>query len=142
MNMKVVNDLLGYKNFKIVQNDEWFVFSLDSVLLPNFVRLNKKDKAILDIGTGTGLISLMMAQRCNARIRAVDIDADAVEQARGNVAASPWQDRIEVELQDICHFTSETLFDVIVSNPPYFTISRNNHRKNAFGMKQTGCRSC
>ena len=78
---------------------------------------------ILDIGTGTGLISLMMAQRCNARIRAVDIDADAVEQARGNVAASPWQDRIEVELQDICHFTSETLFDVIVSNPPYFTDS-------------------
>ena len=68
--------------------------------------------SILDIGTGTGLISLMMAQRCNARIRAVDIDADAVEQARGNVAASPWQDRIEVELQDICHFTSETLFDV------------------------------
>lgn len=42
--MKVVNDLLGYKNFKIVQNDEWFVFSLDSVLLPNFVRLNKKIK--------------------------------------------------------------------------------------------------
>ena len=81
------------------------------------------DFSIFDIGTGTGLISLMMAQRCNARIRAVDIDADAVEQARGNVAASPWQDRIEVELQDICHFTSETLFDVIVSNPPYFTDS-------------------
>ena len=59
---------------------------------------------ILDVGTGTGLISLMMAQRCNAQIRAVDIDADAVEQARGNVAASPWQDRIEVELQDIWSF--------------------------------------
>ena len=76
---------------------------------------------ILDIGTGTGLISLMMAQRCNARIRAVDIDADAVEQARGNVAASPWQDRIEVELQDICHFTSEhslmSLFPILLILP-------------------------
>ena len=94
----------------------------DGVLLGAWVDVVSA-RNILDVGTGTGLISLMMAQRCNAQIRAVDIDADAVEQARGNVAASPWQDRIEVELQDICHFTSETLFDVIVSNPPYFTDS-------------------
>ena len=61
--MKVVNDLLGYKNFKIVQNDEWFVFSLDSVLLPNFVRLNKSDKAILDIGTGNAPIPLILSTK-------------------------------------------------------------------------------
>lgn len=74
----------------------------DGVLLGAWVDVVSA-RNILDVGTGTGLISLMMAQRCNAQIRAVDIDADAVEQARGNVAASPWQDRIEVELQDICH---------------------------------------
>lgn len=71
--MKVVNDLLGYKNFKIVQNDEWFVFSLDSVLLPNFVRLNKSDKAILDIGTGNAPIPLILSTKTDAIIYGIEI---------------------------------------------------------------------
>ena len=76
------------------------------------------DRCAMKVGTD-GVLLGAWADVVSAR-NILDI---AVEQARGNVAASPWQDRIEVELQDICHFTSETLFDVIVSNPPYFTDS-------------------
>ena len=112
------NPYFSFKQFTVYHDRCAMKVGTDGVLLGAWADVVSA-RNILDIGTGTGLISLMMAQRCNARIRAVDIDADAVEQARGNVAASPWQDRIEVELQDICHFTSETLFDVIVSNPPY-----------------------
>ena len=109
------NPYFSFKQFTVYHDRCAMKVGTDGVLLGAWVDVVSA-RNILDVGTGTGLISLMMAQRCNAQIRAVDIDADAVEQARGNVAASPWQDRIEVELQDICHFTSETFFDVIVSS--------------------------
>lgn len=75
---------------------------------------------ILDIGIGIGLIFLMMVQWCNVWIRVVDIDVDVVEQVCGNVVVFLWQDRIEVELQDICYFILEIFFDVIVFNFFYF----------------------
>lgn len=81
---------------------------------------------ILDVGTGTGLIALMMAQRFpEAQITAVDVDADAVAQARENVAASPFADRIEVQQADFTlHLPPSTFhYSSIVSNPPYFTDS-------------------
>ncbi|MDR0892473.1 MAG: methyltransferase, partial [Mediterranea sp.] len=80
-------------------------------------------RRLLDVGTGTGLIALMLAQRCDAdaRLVALDIDALAVEQARGNVAASLWSDRIEVLEADFKQYHPDVKFDVVVSNPPYFT---------------------
>ena len=75
---------------------------------------------ILDIGTGTGLIALMMAQRYeNAVVKAIDIDAGAAQQARENVAQAPFADRITVEEMAIQDMRGET-FDAIVCNPPYF----------------------
>lgn len=116
------NPYFSFKQFTVYHDRCAMKVGTDGVLLGAWADVASA-RRVLDIGIGTGLISLMMAQRCNAQIKAVDIDADAVEQARGNVAASPWKDRIEVELQDIGHFTSEALFDVIVSNPPYFADS-------------------
>lgn len=116
------NPYFSFKQFTVYHDRCAMKVGTDGVLLGAWVDVASARHA-LDVGTGTGLISLMMAQRSHARIKAVDIDADAVEQARGNVASSPWKDRIEVELQDICHFASESLFDVIVSNPPYFVNS-------------------
>jgi tRNA1Val (adenine37-N6)-methyltransferase len=82
----------------------------------------KDANRILDIGTGTGLIALMLAQRCNALIDAIDIDTDAVLQATENVNQSPWPERMKVEqiaLQDYISITNNR-YDLIVSNPPYF----------------------
>ncbi len=80
-------------------------------------------KRILDIGAGTGLLSLMVAQRFNAAIDAVEIDPDAYEQAKTNIRMSPWPDRIHVVQNDIKEFAREQhpKYDLVLTNPPFFT---------------------
>ncbi len=75
----------------------------------------------LDIGTGTGLLSLLVAQKNNAlKIDAVEIDAVAAKQAGDNIAASPWGGNIQVFNEDMLNFCSEIKYDCIISNPPFF----------------------
>ena len=80
---------------------------------------------ILDIGTGTGLIALMLAQRSKAAIDAIDIEADACLQAQENAESSLFAGRINVFHSDLVDFAqaSTHLYDLIVSNPPYFVDS-------------------
>lgn len=113
------NPYFSFKQFTVYHDRCAMKVGTDGVLLGAWTDVASA-RRILDVGTGTGLISLMLAQRSDALIKAIDIDPDAVEQARGNIAASPWKDRIEVEQQDICRYVSDACFDVIVSNPPYF----------------------
>jgi len=76
---------------------------------------------VLDIGAGTGLLSLMMAQKNpNCRIDAIEIDKAAAEQARENVAASPWADRIRIIQGDARQFEFNDSYDIIISNPPFY----------------------
>ena len=76
---------------------------------------------VLDVGTGSGLIDLMLAQRLpEAQISAIDIDSGAVEQAKYNFGVSPWADRLECHQQALQELEGEGLYDLIVSNPPYF----------------------
>lgn len=96
----------------------------DGVLLGAWARV-EHCRHILDMGTGTGLVALMAAQRSEARIVAIDLDADAVAQAADNVAASPWKERIHVLEADARNLefkiqNSEFLFDAILCNPPFF----------------------
>lgn len=93
----------------------------DGTLLGVWVGLSEGG-SILDVGTGTGLIALMMAQRFpKAHVVGIDIDAEAVIQARENVALSPFADRIDIQHADFATYPSPTKFNIIVSNPPYFT---------------------
>jgi len=82
--------------------------------------------AILDVGTGSGLIALMLAQRCpDAQIDAIDIDEEAVAQAHDNFAASPWADRLHIAQCALQEWQGKD-YDLIVSNPPYFVNSLKN----------------
>lgn len=100
----------------------------DGVLLGAWADI-EDDKSILDIGTGSGIIALMAAQRnAKARITAIDIDADAVAQAEKNISATPWRERIKCKCVDVRSFTGEAKFDHIISNPPYFV--ENTHSPN------------
>ena len=91
----------------------------DGVLLGAWARVEHCVR-ILDMGTGTGLVALMAAQRSSADILAIDLDADAVAQAAENVAASPWSTRIQVMEADARQLDSEFFFDAILCNPPFF----------------------
>lgn len=108
----------------------------DGVLLGAWFPMNE-GCTVLDIGTGTGLVAIMAAQRGAGRVTAVDIDPDAVGQARANAANSPWADRIDVVCSDIALFNAGFRYDRIVCNPPYFRDSlrspdsgRNTARHN------------
>ena len=86
--------------------------------------------AVLDIGTGSGLVALMLAQRFpQAEIDAIDIEPSAVEQARYNFLQSPWKERVRSFLSPLQEWQTEKRYDLIVSNPPYFQNSLKNPDK-------------
>lgn len=109
------------KQFDIKQEHTAMKVGTDGLLLGAWA---DGGKHILDIGTGTGLISLMMAQRFPAAfVDAIDIDADAASQAEENVLHSPFADRVSVRCVSIQNYSVERRYDSIVCNPPYFTHS-------------------
>lgn len=115
------NDYFQFKQFTVRQNRCAMKVGTDGTLLGAWASLPERPCRVLDLGTGTGLIALMLAQRfLEASIVAIDIDTDAVLQARENVAASPFSSRIEVIEADAAVFSPSERFDAIVSNPPYF----------------------
>ncbi|MBR3859040.1 MAG: methyltransferase [Bacteroidaceae bacterium] len=113
-----------FKQFAISQERCAMKVGTDGVLLGAWARV-EHCRRILDMGTGTGLVALMAAQRSQADIVAIDLDADAVAQAAENVAASPWESRIQVVQADARQVESGKtfhfqLFDAILCNPPFF----------------------
>ncbi len=113
-----------FKNFSLQQDRCAMKVGTDAVLLGAWAPLPQPCRHILDIGTGTGVLSLMLAQRCpEAEVVGVEIDAEAAAQASENAAASPYTDRLRIEAKAIQDYRPEPplTFDLIVSNPPFFT---------------------
>ena len=123
--MKVVNDLIGYNGMKVVQNTDWFSFSLDSVLLPRFITINKGIKNILDIGTGNAPIPLILSTRTNAKIYGIELQKDIYELAEETIAINNLNEQITLindDVKKIDQYFKYGFFDVIVSNPPFFSV--------------------
>lgn len=114
-----------FKHFSVAQDLCTHKVGTDGVLLGAWVNIRKCDRLLLDVGTGSGLIALMLAQRStgDAHIDAIDIEDKNVVQARENVARSAWPDKISVHLGPVQQFFPEKRYDLIVSNPPYFVNS-------------------
>jgi tRNA1Val (adenine37-N6)-methyltransferase len=118
-----------FKEFSIIQEKSAMKVGTDGVLLGSWVAC-KQANTILDIGCGTGLISLMLAQRnLNSNIIGIEIDAIASQEAKLNVDNSDWQERIRIEHSALQQFKPETQFDLIVSNPPFFDENKAQDRR-------------
>lgn len=114
------NSWFQFQQFKIHQDRCAMKISTDAVLLGSLADGEQAER-ILDIGTGTGVVALMLAQRFpNAQITAVEIDDDAAEQAQENFQESPFSSRLELFFGKFQDFQAEEQFDLLVSNPPYF----------------------
>ncbi|EPL9570253.1 tRNA(1)(Val) (adenine(37)-N(6))-methyltransferase TrmN [Providencia rettgeri] len=111
-----------FKQFFVAHDQCAMKVGTDGVLLGAWVPVDDVQSA-LDIGSGSGLVALMLAQRHqNAHIDAVELDVQAAHQAEANFAESPWAKRLKIINQDIIHYSQHSLtqYDLIVSNPPYF----------------------
>lgn len=115
--------MFHFKQFSVQDNNVAMKVGTDGVLLGSWADV-RSAKYCLDIGTGSGLLALMVAQRNDAmRIDAIDIDETAVDQATENVSHSPWQNRINVVHTDIAEYAVRLplMYDLIICNPPYFS---------------------
>ncbi len=127
------NKVFQFKQFSVRQEKSAMKVNTDSILLSAWVQV-EGCRSILDIGTGTGLIALMMAQRNEkAKIDAVEIDKISHDEAVQNFIASKWSNRLKAFHQPIQEFKEEVEYDLIICNPPFFTggtLSENQNRNN------------
>ncbi len=124
----MANNCFTFKKFTIHQDQTAMKVGTDGVLLGAWANVPQKGR-ILDVGTGTGLIAMMLAQRTGkeARIDAVEIDASSFRQATMNAQNSPWSNQIKIFHSSFQKFSSNAKekYDTIVSNPPFFTNAQN-----------------
>jgi len=128
--MKVINDLLNYNGMKIVQDNQYFNFSLDSVLLPNFVTINKNTHKILDLGTGNAPIPMILSTKTNSEIYGIEIQKEIYEMALESLKLNNLQDKIKIindNMKNLEEYFEINSFDVIVSNPPYFKLHEKSN---------------
>ena len=118
-----IHYLVGREQLKIVQSKESFSFSLDSVLLPNFVTIRKNTKRILDICTGTAPIPLILSRKTKASIIGVEIQKNIADLAEESVKINGLDDQIKIINADIKSYQTEEKFDLITCNPPYFKVT-------------------
>ncbi len=126
--------IFRFKKFSVKHHNSTMKIGTDAVLLGSWVRSVDRQH-ILDIGTGCGVIAMMLAQtNTNANVIGIDIDLESVKEATENATHSPWAERIEIIQSSLQEYVSKSPFDLIVSNPPFFeegTFSPINARKNA-----------
>lgn len=123
---KVINDLYDYVPLKIYQNEDYFKFSLDSVLLAEFVKKPETKKSILDLCAGNAAVSMILSTKTNANIVCVEYQHDIVDLANESIKYNGLENQIKVveaDVLDLGKYFPGNNFDVVVCNPPYFTIN-------------------
>ena len=122
--MEVINDLLNYNNLKIVQNTDWFNFSLDSVLLSDFIKV-KDDMKIIDFCTGNCPIPLILSTKIKTEIYAVELQKEVYDLGKKSIKINNLDNQIKLlnkDVKDLANIFETDTFDLITCNPPYFKI--------------------
>lgn len=133
--MEVLNDILGYKNRKIYQDNDCFSFSLDSVMLANFATIRLRDKKIVDLGCGNGVIPLIMSLRTDKDIVGVEIQERLADMAKRSVEYNGLSDQISIINMNMKDFAAGNYFekfDLITCNPPYFKLNDKNYFNDSY----------
>ena len=114
------DEYFTFKQFRVMHRKSIMKVGTDGVLLGAYIDCKNANR-ILDIGTGIGLLCLMLAQKSNATIHGIDINAEAVEVAKYNIEQSKWNEKIEIFHSSVQDFMPDAKYDLIVSNPPFYT---------------------
>lgn len=139
----MANTFFKFKQFTVHQGLCAMKVCTDACIQGAFTAQYLVDKnttvpAILDIGAGTGLLSLMLAQRIPATITAVELDPDAAQQALANFGASPWADRLSLTQTDVRKMASGLQYDFIITNPPFYESAlKSGHAQKDQAMHAT-----
>lgn len=137
-------DDLQFKGLRIIQNPEWFCFGIDAVLLSNFTRV-KKNARVIDLGTGTGIIPILLAGKSNAKeLYGVEIQDDVAEMAQRSVRMNGLEERLKIvnkDLKELTDIFEKGSFDVVTSNPPYMHSKGiiNENDKKAISRHEIKC---
>lgn len=125
---KVINDLVYFKNIKIVQNKNYFNFSLESILLPNFVEITPNTKNILDLCTGNAPIPLVFSTMTKAKIYGVELQKEVFDLAKESIKLNNINniELINDNANNIINKFETDTFDIITCNPPYFEYTNNS----------------
>lgn len=139
-------DDLEFKNLKIIQNAKGFCFGIDSVLLSDFAKGIKKNSTVVDIGTGTGIISILLSAKTDIKkIYGVEIQEDVANMAKRSVELNHLEDKIEIintNIKNIFNFLEANKIDAIVTNPPYMKLNtgaQNEERKKLISRHEVEC---
>lgn len=129
---EVVNKLLN-KNLKIIQRTDYFNFSLDSLLISNFISLGRGVNKIVDLGTGNGAIPLFLSERTKAKICGIEIQEISYNLAKRNIELNNLSDRIEVindNMKNWNKYFKHGSQDAVITNPPFFKYNGNDELLN------------
>lgn len=129
---EVVNKLLN-KNLKIIQRTDYFNFSLDSLLISNFIPLGRGVNKIVDLGTGNGAIPLFLSERTKAKICGIEIQEISYNLAKRNIELNNLSDRIEVikdNMKNWNKYFKHGSQDAVITNPPFFKYNGNDELLN------------
>lgn len=131
-----INDILGYRDLKIYQDDQFFCFSLDSIILANYSTIRLRDKNIVDFCTGNGVVPIILSQRCEKNIDGVEIQEKLAVLANKSVSLNNLDSRINIINKDVKEFSHESdnlnKYDLVLCNPPYFKNDKNSTKNLSY----------
>ena len=137
---------MQYKGLKLIQNKDGFCFGIDSVLLSDFAKSIKKNAVVVDIGTGTGIIGLLLCKKTNLKkIYGVEIQEEVAEMAKRSVELNNLQDKFEIintDINQIFEFLEPNSIDCVVTNPPYKKVDtgvKNEDEKQMISRHEVKC---